>query len=162
MNEAMDILGWICLSGGALLCVISAIGVLRFPDFYTRTHAASIADTMGAGLIILGMIFKAIPYMVGDDGSWQTDQWIAVAKLIFLGLFILFTSPTAGHALVKAAHAHGVSWDLGEAQPAAAAAVAAPVADAVVEEESADDDADSGDEAEATEEDDEDAGGDDA
>ena len=156
MNEAMDILGWICLSGGALLCVISAVGVLRFPDFYTRTHAASIADTMGAGLIILGMMFKVIPYMIGDDGSWQTDQWIALAKLIFLGLFILFTSPTAGHALVKAAYAHGVSWDLSDSQPAAAAAATAPMAEADTGEEAAEE------EAEQAEEDEADAGGDDA
>jgi multicomponent Na+:H+ antiporter subunit G len=155
VNEAMDILGWICLSGGAILCVISAVGVLRFPDFYTRTHAASIADTMGAGLIILGMIFKVIPYMVGDDGSWQTDQWIALAKLVFLGVFILFTSPTAGHALVKAAHAHGVSWELGDAQPVAAAAAPAAAPEADAEEEAAEE------EAEQAEEED-DAGGDDA
>jgi multicomponent Na+:H+ antiporter subunit G len=112
VNEVLDILSWICLGGGALLCVISAIGVTRFPEFYTRTHAASIGDTMGAGLIILGLMFQVAPYMVSADGAWQPDQWIMLAKLVFLGMFILFTSPTAGHALVKAAHAHGISWDI--------------------------------------------------
>ena len=105
----IDVLGyfsWASLMGGALFCIIGAIGVLRFPDFYTRTHAASITDTMGAGLVILGLIFQAVAMMVaGTAGSW-----IILVKLIMVGLFILLTAPTSGHALVKAAYAHGLAW----------------------------------------------------
>ena len=104
-----DIISWICLVLGAVVCVIGGIGLIRLPDFYCRTHGASITDTLGAGLVLLGLFFQSFDYMF-KDGVWQPDAWIIAAKLIFIGLFILFTSPTAGHALVKAAYADGVKW----------------------------------------------------
>lgn len=80
---------------GSFFCVVGGIGIVRLPDFYTRTHAASITDTMGAVLVLLGL-------------SMQADHWLVVSKLVFIGVFLLVTSPTSGHALVKAAFAEGV------------------------------------------------------
>lgn len=97
MEQILDIASWVLLVSGGLFCVIGAIGILRMPDFYTRTHAASITDTMGAGLMLAGLILQAGPTLVS-------------AKLAMLILFTLVASPTAGHALVKAAYAHGVKW----------------------------------------------------
>jgi multicomponent Na+:H+ antiporter subunit G len=92
-----DIGSWVLLSTGALFCVIGGIGVLRMPDFYTRTHAASLPDTLGASLILAGLML-------------QGGGWIVTVKLLSV-LFLLFlTGPTAGHALVKAAHASGLRW----------------------------------------------------
>ena len=54
-----DIVSWICLVVGPIFCIIGAVGLLRLPDFYARTHAAGITDTLGAGLVILGLIFQA-------------------------------------------------------------------------------------------------------
>ena len=96
MSLALDIASWLFLVGGALFCVVSGIGVLRLPDFYTRTHGASIADTIGAGLMLLGLVLQS----EGD--------WLVIVKLLLVGVFLFFTSPTAGHALVKAAYAHGI------------------------------------------------------
>lgn len=93
----MDIVSAVLLVTGAAFCVIGGVGVLRMPDFYTRTHAASLPDTMGAGLILVGLML-------------QGGGWIVTVKLGFVLLLLLLTSPTAGHALVKAAHAAGVAW----------------------------------------------------
>jgi multicomponent Na+:H+ antiporter subunit G len=93
---ALEIASWVFLLGGAVFCIISGIGVLRLPDFYTRTHGASIADTMGAGLMLFGLVLQS----EGD--------WLVIVKLLLVGVFLFFTSPTAGHALVKAAYAHGI------------------------------------------------------
>ena len=87
----------------------TAVGLIRFPDFYTRTHAASITDTLGAGLVLLGLLFQSITMMVpGED--YVAGSWIIFVKLLMVGLFILLTAPTSGHALVKAAYAHGLVW----------------------------------------------------
>jgi multicomponent Na+:H+ antiporter subunit G len=65
------------------------------PDFYTRVHAASVVDTLGAGFILLGLLLQAGLTLVG-------------AKLMMLGLLLLFASPTATHALVRAALHRGL------------------------------------------------------
>ena len=48
---------------GALFVVVGSVGVLRFPDFYTRMHAASVTDTLGATLVIAGMMLLALIYL---------------------------------------------------------------------------------------------------
>ena len=58
MSFALDVLSWICLMSGALFCVLGGVGLLRMPDFWTRAHAASVTDTMGAGLILVGLMFQ--------------------------------------------------------------------------------------------------------
>ncbi len=83
---------------GAFFCVISGIGIYRLPDFYTRSHAAGIGDTMGAPLIIFGLMILAGPTLIG-------------VKLVFVLGFVLITSPIACHALVKAAYSRGVVAD---------------------------------------------------
>ena len=97
MALALDIASAVLLVLGGIFCLIGGIGMLRLPDFYTRTHAASIPDTLGAGLILVGL-------------ALQAPHWIVAVKLIAILGFLLFTSPTSGHALVKAAYAHGVRW----------------------------------------------------
>ena len=90
MGVLLDILSWLLLISGGLFVLISTIGMLRFPDFFTRLHAASIADTLGSLLILSGLILQA-----GFD-------FISV-KLLLVFFFITFTTPTAAHALAKAA-----------------------------------------------------------
>jgi multicomponent Na+:H+ antiporter subunit G len=91
----LDIASLVLLSAGGVFCVIGAIGMLRMPDFYTRAHAASVIETLGAALVIVGLMLQA---------GWT----LASAKLLCLGLLIFFTSQTATHALVKAARERGV------------------------------------------------------
>ncbi len=90
----MDILllslSWISLLTGSFLGISGAIGILRFPDFYSRIHAAGITDTLCASLILFGLML-------------QTQWDLVTLKLVIILVFIFFTSPTASHALAKAA-----------------------------------------------------------
>lgn len=95
MSVALDVLSWICIVVGAVFCVIGTVGLVRMPDFYTRVHAAGIVDTAGAGFLLFGMILQA-------------GLTLIAVKLVMVGLLLLFTSPTATHALLKAAMARGV------------------------------------------------------
>lgn len=90
MTLVLDALSWVFLVSGSLLSIISGIGMLRFPDFYTRMHAAGISDTMAAGLIITGLCIQA-------------GLSLVTVKLLFVLFFLFVTSPTAAHALAKAA-----------------------------------------------------------
>ncbi|VUD62530.1 Na(+)/H(+) antiporter subunit G [Thalassocella blandensis] len=99
MNFMLDAISWFLLASGCFLCITGGLGLFRFPDFFTRMHAASITDSLGSGLIIVGLAFQT----PGD--------WLVVAKLGFILVFIFFTSPTASHALAKAAlHAGQKPW----------------------------------------------------
>lgn len=90
MASALELLSWVCLLGGAVFLLIGAIGVLRFPDFYTRLHAVSVCDTMGAGLVLFGLMLQS-----GLD--------LVTVKLLLMFYFMIFTGPTAVHALAEAA-----------------------------------------------------------
>lgn len=85
-----DILSWILLLAGGALVLIGGIGLIRLPDFFSRLHAVSIPDTLGVGLIIAGLMVQA----------GLSDISL---KLLLILLFLLFTGPTATHALAKAA-----------------------------------------------------------
>jgi|TARA_R110000868_G_scaffold11516_4_gene56341 multicomponent Na+:H+ antiporter subunit G len=92
------------MSLGLVFVVAGAIGVIRLPDFYTRMHSAGVTDTLGAELIIVGLMLQA--------GDWQT-----MAKLALVGLILFLTSPTATHAVANAAHRAGLKPDLSRFHP---------------------------------------------
>ena len=83
------------LAAGSIFVLIGAFGLITFPDFYTRLHAAGITDTLGAELILLGLMFQA-------------GLSLVTVKLILISLFIFFTSPTATHAVANAARVMGL------------------------------------------------------
>ncbi len=95
MEAFRDILSWVLLASGGVFCMIGALGLLRMPDFYTRMHAASVIETLGAGLLLLGMMLQAGLTLIS-------------VKLLIIGVLLFFTSPTATHALARAAHLRGV------------------------------------------------------
>ncbi len=95
MSAWVDGLSWACLVAGGFFCIVGALGMLRMPDFYTRMHAASVVDTLGAALVLLGLVLQAGATLVS-------------AKLVMIGLLLFFTSPTAAHALARAALARGL------------------------------------------------------
>ncbi|WP_296490255.1 monovalent cation/H(+) antiporter subunit G [Rhodoferax sp.] len=86
---------WLFLVLGGVFCIVGAIGLVRMPDFYTRMHAASVIETLGAGLILLGLMLQA-------------GLTLVTVKLLMVGLLILFVSPTATHALARAAMVRGL------------------------------------------------------
>jgi multicomponent Na+:H+ antiporter subunit G len=94
-----ELIAAVLLCLGTFFCLVGGVGIHRMPDFYTRTHAASITDTMGAGLVLVGLMFLC-----------SGEHWTVPVKLGMVLVFVLVTSPTSGHALVKAAAAEGVRW----------------------------------------------------
>jgi len=97
----LDVASWALILVGGAFCIIGAIGLLRMPDFFTRMHAASIVDTLGAAFILLGLMLQAGVSLV-------------TVKLIAIGLLLFFTSPVSTHALARAALARGVEPVLAE------------------------------------------------
>lgn len=95
IDPVLDALSWISILGGVFFMIVGAVGVVRMPDVYTRLHAAGMTDTMGAGLLLLGMCFQAGPTLV-------------LVRLILVYAFLLFTSPIGTHALASAALSGGV------------------------------------------------------
>jgi multicomponent Na+:H+ antiporter subunit G len=97
MSEALlDLASWVLLVLGGAFAIAGGIGLLRLPDFYTRLHAASVTDTMGAGLIILGLMLQA-------------GLTLVTVKLFLIINFLILTGPTATHALAKAARHGGLT-----------------------------------------------------
>ncbi len=90
MEVVLDVLSWVFISGGLFFVVVGAVGVLRMPDIYTRLHAAGMTDTMGAGLILLGLAF-------------QVDFGLTTARLFLVYVFLFVTSPVSSHALARSA-----------------------------------------------------------
>jgi len=95
IQPVLDILGWVFLVAGSVLSIAGGIGLLRFPDFYTRIHAGGLTDTGGAGLVIAGLLV-------------QSDSFLVAVKLVIILFFLLLTSPTSTHALARAALTAGV------------------------------------------------------
>jgi multicomponent Na+:H+ antiporter subunit G len=83
------------VSGGlmviaGLFSLLACVGMLRFPDVYTRLHAASKAGTLGLGLVFIAAAIASL------------DGWVAVRALAGL-VFLLLTAPVAAHILALAA-----------------------------------------------------------
>ena len=78
------------LAAGCMFTLVGAIGVLRLPDVYTRLHAAGVVDTLGAGLLLAGLVVHA-------------GFSLAAGKLLLILVFLWLTTTAACHALAKAA-----------------------------------------------------------
>ena len=91
----LEVLSWISILGGLFFMIVGTIGVVRMPDVYTRLHAAGMTDTMGAGLLLLGMCFQA-------------GLTLVLVRLILIYAFLLFTSPIINNALASAALSGGL------------------------------------------------------
>ena len=97
----LEILSWGLLIIGSMMLIIGGIGMVRLPDVFSRMHGSGIIDTMGACTILLGLTFQA-------------GLSIVTLKLFLIIVFIVFTSPTATHALARAALHGGACPQLGE------------------------------------------------
>ena len=88
--DIINLVSSLFITIGALSIIVGLVGVYRMPDFYTRLHAASIIDTLGAMLILFGLILY-----YGFN--------IVSLKLLLILILIRITTPTAAHALAKSA-----------------------------------------------------------
>ena len=94
MHDLLNYLAAAIIVLGGLFSVVAAIGLIRLPDIYSRSHAASKAGTLGSGLVLVALALQA------QDSATVTR---AIAAIIF---FIL-TAPIAAHLLARAAYIAG-------------------------------------------------------
>jgi len=95
----MVYLGYIFIFVGVIAFLISAIGLVRMPDIYTRMHAGTKTTTIGIVLVVLGAICI--------EPSWA---W----KLILLAVFILLTNPLSSSVIARASHTDGSTLESDE------------------------------------------------
>jgi multicomponent Na+:H+ antiporter subunit G len=89
MELVLDIVSGVLLILGAVVVVIGSVGLLRMPDVMTQLHAAGTTDTLGAALIVMGLVVQA-------------GFSLLALKLLVILFFLLFTNPSASHALSRA------------------------------------------------------------
>lgn len=91
-----DGLGILLLSAGSVFLLLGSVGIVRFPDFYTRTHAMSKPDTMGLMLTLTGLALL---------NGWNLDS----LKLFLVVISVLLANPAMTHALGRAALKNGLA-----------------------------------------------------
>lgn len=91
----VEVASWVLIVGGSFFLLVGAFGTWRFPDFWSRLHAASVTDSAGMILLILGM-------------GLQAGLTLITVKLIVIGIFLFITGPTATHAVANAALVSGL------------------------------------------------------
>jgi len=103
--SALDLLALILVVAGAFFLLVGSIGVVRLPDFYTRTHAVGKSDTIGLVLAILGIAVHEGLSLTGG-------------KLVAVVVFVALTNPVGTHALVRSAYLSGLRpWFTSEPMP---------------------------------------------
>ncbi len=80
---------------GSLVCISGGVGLMRFPDFYTRMHAVGVTDTLGTAAILIALM------LISND-------LLVFAKLVMVLLLNLMVGPTTSHVLAKAAYRNGL------------------------------------------------------
>jgi multicomponent Na+:H+ antiporter subunit G len=98
---AIDALSTLLLLAGALLFFAGTLGLLRFPDVYSRLHALAKADNLGLGCVLAGL-------------ALQADSLAVALKLLLIWPLVLAASGAVGFAIARRAHAQGVSPWRGE------------------------------------------------
>jgi multicomponent Na+:H+ antiporter subunit G len=95
MDLVVNGASWALIIAGGFFTIVGAAGLVRMPDVYTRMHAASVTDTLGAGLLLLGFMLQA-------------GLSLVLLKLVFLFVLLFFVSPVATHAVASAALHYGI------------------------------------------------------
>ena len=95
MDIFLNFLCWVLIISGSFFVIVGAFGTYRFPDFWSRLHAASITDSAGVILLLIGMGVYSGPTLI-------------TFKLLVIGLFLFITGPTSTHAVANAALVSGI------------------------------------------------------
>ena len=97
----LNILVIILVSVGLYFFFGTSVGMIRFPDFYSRTHAAGKGDTLSSVLLLAGLALYHLHHL-------SVETVLIAAKILFICVFIFIASPTATHAIMDAAYESGV------------------------------------------------------
>ena len=95
LTTIINVISTIFILAGLFFIIAGTIGLIRLPDFYSRMHATGKCDTLGEGLVIMGLII------------YNGLNFISV-KLLFLVIFIFVVNPVATHAIARAAYKVGL------------------------------------------------------
>ena len=90
-----DFLTLFLLLAGAVFFLAGTVGLLRFPDVYTRLHAITKADNVGLGLVVAGLVLQA-------------ESWAAMGKLLLVWLLVLLASASVAHLIARTALRKGI------------------------------------------------------
>lgn len=101
IGAVVDILSWILIVAGGGFIVVGALGLVRLPDMFSRMHGASLIDTSGGGLMLIGFMLQA-------------GFSLVTLKLLFLLALMFMIGPVISHALAQAALAAGLRPKLAE------------------------------------------------
>lgn len=93
----MTTLSVVLMLAGVFFFTTATIGILRFPDFFTRMHAAGKGDTLGALLLLGGVALYNLA------GGLSLSAVLVSIKIMFIAIFIFVTNPASCHAIIKAA-----------------------------------------------------------
>ncbi|NLV25039.1 MAG: sodium:proton antiporter [Deltaproteobacteria bacterium] len=110
----MSIVSWVVavlLFLGVFFFAIGAIGILRFPDFYSRLHAAGKCDALASTLALVAIaLFNVRDFDWTLFQSW--DNLRVSLKILLIILFVYVATPAATHAITKAAFIVGIEpWE---------------------------------------------------
>ena len=83
------------LLAGAVFFLAGTVGLLRFPDVYTRLHALTKADNVGLGLVVAGL-------------ALQAESWAVAGKLLLIWLLVLLAGASVAHLVAAAARQRGI------------------------------------------------------
>lgn len=111
----IPILSGALIVSGIVLFLGAGVGLLRFPDFYSRMHAAGKGDTLSSLLVLLGFAVYQLRDFHGFSQDWPI--LLVVLKLLGISVFILMTSPTSTHALMDAGWEDGLKPEIGKDRP---------------------------------------------
>jgi multicomponent Na+:H+ antiporter subunit G len=92
--SALDLLSVVAISAGAVFFLAGTVGLLRFPDSFTRLHALTKADNLGLGLIVLGLLPRVGSVLAG-------------LELVAIWLLVLLSGAAASQLIARAARRRG-------------------------------------------------------
>lgn len=98
----MTIAASLFIVAGTFFFFTGVVGILRFPDFYSRMHATGKGDTLGTVLMLAGLALYNL------DGGFTVANILVSMKLMLIGVFWFLANPTATHALSRAAFDSGL------------------------------------------------------
>lgn len=94
LSIAADLASILLIAAGGIFFIAGTVGLLRFPDLFTRIHALTKADNLGLGLIVGGLVL-------------QTESVAAIAQIVGIWLLVLLSSASSAHLLVRDAYRRG-------------------------------------------------------
>lgn len=116
MSYAVHAVSVILIAAGFLFFCATSVGIIRFPDFYCRMHAAGKGDTLSTMLILAGLALLNVEHL-----AWGAV--LVSVKILFIAVFIFLASPTATHAIIDAGFHSGIKpWTHGDPREACDAA----------------------------------------